>query len=63
LMDALVGWVEDGKAPEHLIAELPDDNGRIIRTRPLFPYPQIAVYKGMGSTDDASNFISRAPIR
>jgi len=63
LMDALVGWVEDGEAPEHLVAELPDDNGRIIRTRPLFPYPQIAVYKGTGSTDDASNFISRSPIR
>jgi feruloyl esterase len=63
LMDALVSWVEDGKASERLIAELPDDNGRIIRTRPLFPYPQIAVYKGTGSTDEAANFISRAPTR
>jgi len=63
LMDALLSWVEDGKACERLIAELPDDNGKIIRTRPLFPHPQIAVYKGTGSTDDAANFISRAPTR
>ena len=26
------------------------------RTRPLCPYPQVAKYKGTGSTDDASNF-------
>jgi hypothetical protein len=63
LMDALVSWVEDGAAPERIIAELPDDNGRIIRTRPLFPYPQVAVYKGTGSTDEAANFISRTPTR
>ncbi len=63
LMDALVHWVEDGKGPERLIAELPDDNGKIIRTRPLFPYPQIAVYKGVGSTDEAANFVSRVPTR
>jgi feruloyl esterase len=61
LMDALVSWVEDSKAPERLIAELPDDSGKIIRTRPLFPYPQVAVFKGKGSTDEAANFISRTP--
>ena len=61
LMDALIGWVEDGKAPERVIAELLDDNDRIVRTRPIFPYPLIAVYKGTGSTDDAANFISRTP--
>ena len=26
------------------------------RTRPLCPYPQVAKYKGSGSTDDGSNF-------
>jgi feruloyl esterase len=63
LMDAIVSWVEDGKASERVIAELPDDNGEIIRTRPLFPYPQIAVYKGTGSTDEAANFISHTPTQ
>ena len=30
--------------------------GRIVRTRPLCPYPQTAIYKGTGSTDDAASF-------
>jgi feruloyl esterase len=30
-------------------------------TRPLCPFPQIAKYKGTGSTDDAANFVCAAP--
>jgi len=30
-------------------------------TRPLCPYPQVAVYKGSGSTNDAANFTCKAP--
>ena len=30
--------------------------GKTDRTRPLCPYPQVAVYKGSGSTDDSANF-------
>ena len=63
LMDALISWVEDDEAPERVMAELPDGNGRIIRTRPLFPFPKIAVYKGTGSTDEAASFIGRSPTR
>jgi feruloyl esterase len=33
----------------------------ILRTRPLCPYPQVAVYKGKGSTNDAANFKCRKP--
>jgi hypothetical protein len=28
----------------------------VLRTRPLCPYPQTAIYNGSGSTDDAANF-------
>ncbi len=31
-------------------------DGKTDRTRPLCPYPQVAVYKGTGSTDEALNF-------
>ncbi len=48
-------WVENGKAPEQIIASH-RTNGAADRTRPLCPYPQVAVYKGSGSTDDAANF-------
>ena len=52
-------WVEQGKAPDQMIASRVRD-GKVDRTRPLCPYPQTAVYRGSGSTDDASNFACRA---
>ena len=33
--------------------------GKVDRTRPLCPYPQVAMYKGSGSIDDAANFTCR----
>ena len=35
--------------------------GTVDMTRPLCPYPQVAVYKGVGSTNDAANFSCKAP--
>ena len=63
MMEAVIRWVEDGKAPERIEAELREETGKLIRTRPLFPYPQVARYKGSGSTDDAANFTSDTPAR
>jgi len=51
LFGALVNWVENGVAPQTILAQ----SGT--RTRPLCPYPQTAIYKGTGSTDDAANFV------
>jgi feruloyl esterase len=49
---ALLKWVEDNHAPDRLT------NRTAHGTRPLFPYPELAKYKGSGSTDDANNFES-----
>ena len=57
---ALEQWVEDGKAPDSIPASRVR-NGVADRTRPLCPYPQVAAYKGSGSTDDAANFVCRVP--
>jgi|SRR5665213_162738 len=53
-LDALVSWVEDGKAPVTLPASKQTPSGP--RTRILCQYPLVAKYKGNGSTDDAANF-------
>jgi len=53
---ALDQWVEQGKAPDRLIASH-STGGRVDRTRPLCPYPQVAKYKGSGSIDEAANFV------
>ena len=52
---ALSQWVEKGTAPDQIVASHMT-NGKADRTRPLCPYPQVAAYKGTGSTDDAANF-------
>jgi feruloyl esterase len=57
-LTALENWVEKKQAPQQIIASHAT-NGQVDRTRPLCPYPQVAVYKGSGSIDDAANFACR----
>jgi feruloyl esterase len=52
---ALENWVEKGQAPVEIIASH-HTGGRVDRTRPLCPYPEVARYKGVGSIDEAANF-------
>jgi len=58
LLDAVVNWVEHSEAPSTIMASRPLPGGTT-RTRPLCPYPQVAVWKGSGSTDDAANFVCK----
>ena len=55
----IADWVENGKAPDRVIARKAAAGGVVSRTRPLCPYPQHAEYTGSGSTDDAANFVCR----
>jgi hypothetical protein len=50
LFGALVNWVENGVAPEQILAS---GGGR---TRPLCPYPQTAIYNGSGDPNSAGSF-------
>jgi Tannase and feruloyl esterase len=55
MIDAISTWVEQGKAPDRIEASRVR-GGTTDRTRPLCPYPQVAVYNGSGSTDESANF-------
>jgi feruloyl esterase len=55
MLTALENWVEKKQAPASIPASRAA-GGQTVRTRPLCPYPQTAIYKGSGSTDDAANF-------
>jgi len=55
MIDAISKWVEQGKAPDRIEASRVR-GGQTERTRPLCPYPQVAVYNGSGSTDESANF-------
>jgi feruloyl esterase len=58
MVAALEQWVEHGAAPDRIVASHAT-SGVVDRTRPLCPYPQVAVYTGKGSIDDAANFECR----
>jgi feruloyl esterase len=68
LLTPLVQWVEQGLAPQAVVAnsrgagnpggvnsELPA-SWSPTRTRPLCAYPSVATYKGSGSVEEAQNF-------
>jgi hypothetical protein len=53
MIPELDNWVEQGKAPDRVVASRTNPD----RTRPLCPYPLVAVYKGTRSTDAAESFV------
>jgi feruloyl esterase len=56
---AMERWRESGVAPDQIIASHVTNN-RVDMIRPLCSYPQVAVYKGIGSTNDGTNFVCKA---
>jgi feruloyl esterase len=59
MLRELERWVEDGQAPERIVASHVDAEGYVDRTRPLCAYPEQTVYTGSGRTDDEANFACR----
>jgi tannase/feruloyl esterase len=60
-LTSLEQWREQGKAPASILATH-STNGKVDRSRPLCPFPQVARYKGTGSIDEAANFACSAPV-
>ena len=58
MLTAMRRWVENGQAPSAIPASRVE-HGKVVRTRPLCPYPQVATYRGSGSTDEAKNFVCK----
>jgi feruloyl esterase len=51
----IVDWVEHGKVPDRLMASK-HEGGKLVMTRPLFPYPDHAAFKGHGDASSADSF-------
>ena len=60
-VSAVIKWVEQGVAPEKIIATR-FTGGNLTLSRPLCPYPAQAVYSGTGYVNDAANFSCAAQI-
>jgi feruloyl esterase len=51
-------WVEKDQAPERVIFEK-KDKGKTVMTRPVYPYPKVAVYDGKGDPNKESSFVQK----
>lgn len=60
-VSAVERWVEGGEAPQRIVASHLTQ-GLVDRSRPLCPYPQVAVYGGKGKATDATSFVCKAPV-
>ena len=77
MLGPIQDWVEKGKAPEQIIAtQYADsgssggfanptaggaDQGEVVRTRPLCPFPLEQTYDGSGDVNDAASFSCATP--
>jgi feruloyl esterase len=61
VVSAVIKWVEEGEAPEKIVATRFDSAGAVVRQRPVCPYPAQAAYKGRGDINDAKNFACVTP--
>jgi feruloyl esterase len=62
VLPVLMQWVEQGKAPESIIAHANPASPWPKRTRPLCAYPAIARYKGSGDIETATSFSCESPV-
>ncbi len=60
-VSAMMKWVEQGVAPEKIVASSFNATGALLRQRPVCPYPAQAVYSGSGDVNSAANFSCVTP--
>jgi feruloyl esterase len=54
----IVKWVEEGIAPDVIVATKAGDGIDPAKSRPLYPYPAWAKYDGEGDGNLAENFVA-----
>jgi hypothetical protein len=62
-MPAVMAWVEKGQAPDGVVATQRDQQGAIVRQRPLFAYPEYAAYDGKDDVNQASSWRAAMPAK
>jgi feruloyl esterase len=62
-MGAITAWVEKGQKPAQLVATAQSADGKVLRSRTICPFPQVARYSGSGDTANPANFGCAATAR
>ena len=52
-------WVENDKAPERIVVSKME-KGKVVMTRPIYPFPKKAIYNGTGDANLEKNFKAKA---
>ncbi|MFC7264660.1 tannase/feruloyl esterase family alpha/beta hydrolase [Streptomyces lutosisoli] len=58
-LSAVADWVTGDKAPSSLLTSQVDNSGKVTATRPVYPYPYVAVDTTSGSADQAGTYTPR----
>ena len=72
---ALENWVENGQAPERIASQRPKEGvaipylgvglaltpDQVSITRPVYAWPQFAIYAGRGDPNDMTNWLAKTP--
>jgi feruloyl esterase len=61
VVSAVIKWVEQGVAPDKIVATKFDAAGNLTLSRPVCAYPAEAAYNGSGNINDAANFSCQTP--
>lgn len=62
LVSRMTAWVEQGTAPADVMTYQTDASNNVTASRPVYPYPAIAKYKGSGDWHDGANYTQGAAL-
>ena len=62
-VSAAIKWVEQGVAPEKIVASRVGTDGNVVRQRPVCAYPAEARYKGAGTSTTPQTSTASRPAR
>ncbi|MWL89377.1 tannase/feruloyl esterase family alpha/beta hydrolase [Cupriavidus sp. SW-Y-13] len=62
LVSRITAWVEQGAAPSDVMTYQTDATNAVTASRPVYPYPAVARYKGSGDWHDGANYVSGAAL-
>jgi hypothetical protein len=61
-LTSLMQWVEDGTRPGRVVVSYATSAvNPVAKTRPVYPYPNIAVWTGSGDVNNAANYVEAPP--
>lgn len=62
LVSQIIGWVEQGTAPNAVTTYQTDASNVVTASRPVYPYPAVAKYTGTGDWHSSANYTQGAPL-